>query len=145
MSAHKSAASQVGKVIAHAVLAILVSTGVPLRLAAQENASLWGSVKDPSGAGIAGATVKIRNLETGAERDLLTDEDGRFSAPSLFVGRYEVAAFKTGFRGDAKTAVTLVVGQREEVDLALQIAQVHQSVEVSAYSTMVAVTNEERR
>ena len=75
MSAHKSAASQVGKVIAHAVLAILVSTGVPLRLAAQENASLWGSVKDPSGAGIAGATVKIKNLETGAERDLLTDEE----------------------------------------------------------------------
>src|SRR5947207_9228742 len=143
MSAHKSAASQVGKVIAHAVLAILVSTGVPLRLAAQENASLWGSVKDPSGAGIAGATVKIRNLETGAERDLLTDEDGRFSAPSLVVGRYEVAAFKTGFRGGARMAVTLVVGQREEVDLALQIGEVHQSVEVSAYSTIVAVTNED--
>src|SRR5205823_14555873 len=104
MSAHKSAASQVGKVIAHAVLAILVSTGVPLRLAAQENASLWGSVKDPCGAGIAGATVRIRNLDTGAERDLLTAEDGRVSAPSLFVGRYEVAALKAGFRGAGKTA-----------------------------------------
>lgn len=143
MSAYKSAPSQVRKFIAHAVLAVLVSTGIPLRLTAQENASLWGSVKDPSGAGIAGATVKIRNLETGAERDLLTDEDGRFSAPSLVVGRYEVAACKTGFRGDAKTEVTLVVGQREEVDLALQIGEVHQTVEVSAYSTMVAVTNED--
>src|SRR5437868_1881243 len=143
MSAHKAAAYQVGKFIAHAVLAVLVSTAVPLRLAAQDNASLWGSVKDPSGAGIAGATVKIKNLETGAERDLLTDEDGRFSAPSLVVGRYQVAAFKTGFRGGARTAVTLVVGQREEVDLALQIGEVHQSVEVSAYSTIVAVTNED--
>src|SRR5215472_6764427 len=143
MSAHKSAPSQVGKFIAHAVLAVFVATGIPLRLTAQENASLWGSVKDPSGAGIAGATVKIRNLETGAECDLLTDEDGRFSAPSLVVGRYEVAASKTGFRGDAKTEVTLVVGQREEVDLALQIGEVHQTVEVSAYSTMVAVTNED--
>ena len=116
MSAHKSAASHLGKLIAHAVLAILVGTAVPSRLTAQENASLWGSVKDPRGAGIAGATVRIKNLETGAERDLLTDEDGRFSTPSLTVGRYEVTAFKTGFRTDAKTAVTLVVGQREEVD-----------------------------
>src|SRR5437879_64170 len=143
MSAHKAAAYQVGKFIAHAVLAVLVSTAVPLRLAAQDNASLWGSVKDPSGAGIAGATVKIKNLETGAERDLLTDEDGRFSAPCLVVGRYQVAAFETGLRGGARTAVTLVVGQREEVDLALQIGEVHQSVEVSAYSTIVAVTNED--
>src|SRR5215472_1841623 len=143
MSAHKSAPSQVGKFIAHAVLAVFVATGIPLRLTAQENASLWGSVKDPSGAGIAGATVKIRNLETGAECDLLTDEDGRFSAPSLVVGRYEVVASKTGFRGDAKGEVTLVVGQREEVDLALQIGEVHQSVEVSAYPTVIAVTNED--
>jgi Carboxypeptidase regulatory-like domain len=143
MSAHRSAPSQVRKFIAHAALAVFLTTSIPLRLTAQENASLWGSVKDPSGAGIAGATVKIRNLETGAERDLLTDEDGRFSAPSLVVGRYEVAACKTGFRGDAKTEVALVVGQREEVDLALQIGEVHQTVEVSAYSTMVAVTNED--
>src|SRR5437660_8730325 len=143
MSAHKAAAYQVGKFVAHAGLAVLVRTAVPLRRAAQDNASLWGSVKDPSGAGIAGATVKIKNLETGAERDLLTDEDGRFSAPSLVVGRYQVAAFKTGFRGGARTAVTLVVGQREDVDLALQIGEMHQSVEVSAYSTIVAVTNED--
>src|SRR5207247_8312902 len=71
------------------------------------------------------------------------DGDGWLSAPSVVVGRYEVAAFKTGFRGGARMAVTLVVGQREEVDLALQIGEMHQSVEVSAYSTIVAVTNED--
>src|SRR5207248_6791416 len=136
-------ASRLRKLIAFGWLAVLPFAAFPRPLRAQGDASLWGWVKDPSGAGIAGATVKIKNLETGAERDLLTDEDGRFSAPSLVVGRYQVAAFKTGFRGGARTAVTLVVGQREEVDLALQIGEVHQSVEVSAYSTIVAVTNED--
>ncbi|HXN97305.1 MAG TPA: carboxypeptidase-like regulatory domain-containing protein, partial [Candidatus Acidoferrales bacterium] len=73
-------------------------------------AALWGFVSDDSGAGIAGADVKITNLETGAERSLVTDEAGRFNAPSLVVGRYEITASKTGFRTDARTAVTLVVG-----------------------------------
>src|SRR5260370_804655 len=92
--------------------ALLASSG-----RAQAAASLWGFVSDDSGAGIAGAEVKITNLETGAERSLVTDEAGRFNAPSLVVGRYEITASKTGFRADARTAVTLVVGQRQELNL----------------------------
>jgi len=136
-------ASRLRKLIAFGWLAVLPFAAFPRPLRAQGDASVWGSIKDPSGAGIAGATVKIKNLETGAERELVTDEGGRFSAPSLAVGNYEIAAFKTGFRLDAKTGVTLVVGQRAEVDLTLQIGDVHQSVEVSAYSTVVKVTNED--
>lgn len=143
MSAQKRAASQVVKLIASTFLGILMHAAVPSRLAAQAGASVWGLVKDTSGGVIAGATVKIKNLETGAERNTVTDEDGRFSAPSLAVGQYEIAAFKRGFRDGAKTRVTLVVGQREEVDLTLQVGDVHQTVEVSSYSTTVAVTNED--
>src|SRR5438876_2672108 len=110
---------------------------------AQAEASLGGFVTDASGAGIAGAEVKIKNLETGAERSLVTDEAGRFNAPSLVVGRYEIAASKPGFRTDTRTAVTLVVGQREELNLTLHIGDVHQSVEVPAYSGIIAVTTED--
>src|SRR5919109_538761 len=143
MSAHRSAGSYFRKFFAYGWFAILLHIAFPLQVPAQGDASLWGFIKDASGAGIAGATVKIKNLETGAERELATDEGGQFSAPSLAVGRYEIAAIKTGFRGDAKTVVALVVGQREEVDLTLRIGDVHQTVEVSAYSTVVAVTNED--
>src|SRR5437016_5397962 len=119
-------------------VALLASSG-----RAQAQASLGGLVSDASGAGIAGAAVKITNLETGAERSLMTDDAGRFSAPSLVVGRYEIAASKPGFQTDRRTAITLVVGQREELNLTLHIGEVHQRVEVAAYSGIVAVTTED--
>ena len=78
-------ASRLRKLIAFGWLAVLPFAAFPRPLRAQGDASLWGSIKDPSGAGIAGATVKIKNLETGAERELVTDEGGRFSAPCRII------------------------------------------------------------
>ena len=117
---------------------LLVSVARP-----QTDASLSGHVADVSGAAIPSVTVKVRNLETGAERDLLTDEDGRFTASSLPVGEYSVVAIKEGFRTETRTGITLAVGQRGEVDLILQIGDVHQTVEVPAVSGALAVTTED--
>ena len=142
MSARKPV-PQVKTFIVFALMIIFAPFSFWSGLAAQENAALWGSVKDPTGAGIPGASVNVKNLETGTERSTVTDEDGRFSAPSLAVGRYEIAAVKTGFRRETKTGITLVVGQREEVNLTLQVGDSHQTVEVSAYSTIVSVTTED--
>ena len=124
----------------HMILGLLMLAVVAQ---AQSDASLSGHVFDVTGSAIAGVTVKIRNLETGAERDLVTDEGGRFSAPSLPVGRYSVTATKDGFRTDARTGITLAVGQHGEADLILQIGDVHQSIEVPAVAEALAVTNED--
>jgi hypothetical protein len=124
----------------HMILGLLMLAVVAQ---AQSDASLSGHVFDVTGSAIAGVTVKIRNLETGAERDLVTDEGGRFSAPSLSVGRYSVTATKDGFRTDARTGITLAVGQHGEADLILQIGDVHQSIEVPAVAEALAVTNED--
>src|SRR5437762_11877058 len=102
------------------LVALLASPGQ-----AQAEASLWGFVSDTSGAGIAGAAVKITNVETGAERSLMTDDAGRLNAPSLVVGRYEITASKTGFQMGARTAVRMVVGQRAALNLPLHFAVVH--------------------
>jgi Carboxypeptidase regulatory-like domain len=110
---------------------------------AQGDASIWGSVSDSSGAGVAGATVTIRNLETGTLRALVTDELGRFNAPSLAVGTYDVAASKPGFQLDRRNSINLAVGQREEVNLALQVGDVHQVIEVPADLGIVQITTEE--
>src|SRR5262249_60284641 len=64
---------------------------------AQSDASISGSVTDPSGGAVSGATVTVRNLETGAERLLLTDEAGRFNASLLLVGTYEGNVAEIGF------------------------------------------------
>src|SRR3989442_1545486 len=143
MSSRKVLSSNLQKFFVYGLFVIFLVALLASSGRAQAAASLWGFVSDDSGAGIAGADVKITNLETGAERSLVTDDAGRFNAPSLAVGRYEIAASKPGFRTDARTAVTLVVGQREELNLTLHVGDVHQSVEVTAYSGIVAVTTED--
>jgi hypothetical protein len=110
---------------------------------AQSDAALSGVIVDRSGGAIAGATVVVRNDETGNERILTTDEAGRFNAGSLRIGVYSISVSKEGFRVAARTGITLVVGGREEIDLTLDLGDVHQSVEVPADLGVVAVTTDE--
>jgi hypothetical protein len=143
MSFQETLTSYFKKILPYAYLAILASVLAASNIYAQGDSSLWGSVSDASDAGISGATVIITNLETGTERSLVTDDSGRFNAPALPVGRYEIAASKEGFRTDRQTSITLVVGQREEVNLKLQVGDVHQTVEVPAVPTFVQITTED--
>ena len=61
-------------------------------------ATISGTVKDSSGGVLPGVTVTIRNTETGVERTVVTGAEGRYHAPSLPVGNYEVIAELQGFR-----------------------------------------------
>ena len=110
---------------------------------AQGEASIHGTVSDSSGAAIQGATVQVGNLETGATRNLVTDELGRFDAASLPVGGYLVKAEKTGFRGTERTGISLVLGQRETVDFVLQVGDVSQIVHVESTPTIVMISTED--
>jgi hypothetical protein len=107
---------------------------------AQGEASIQGTVSDSSGGAVPGVAIRIKNLETGAERNLVTEEAGRYDAASLPVGQYEVRAEKTGFRSEVKTGVLLVLGQRETLDLVLQVGDVRQTVEVESAPTVVDVS-----
>src|SRR5215467_13301116 len=109
---------------------------------AQDDASIAGVVRDATGAAINAATVHIKNLETGSERDVQTDPAGLFHAPSLQVGSYDVTAEKSGFR-PARKAIALVIGDHKEIDLILQVSEVHQTVEVSADAGLLAASTED--
>ena len=122
---------------------ILAGTLIAPAVRAQSEASISGSASDSSAGAVAGATVTIRNTETGSERSVSTDEAGRYNAASLAVGTYDVKVEKPGFRSNSRTGVTLVVGQREEIQFVLQVGDVHQTVEVPANPTVVVVTTED--
>ncbi len=107
---------------------------------AQEEASIGGIVTDSTGAVIVGATVRVKNVETGALRTLVTDGAGRYDASLLVVGKYEVTAEQTGFRAESKTGITLVLGQRAAVDLKLAVGGVQQSISVEDTALELAVT-----
>jgi len=110
---------------------------------AQGDASIQGIVSDTSGAAIQDVSVQVKNLETGALRNLLTDEAGRFDAVSLPVGRYAVTAEKSGFRREEKTGISLALGQRETVNVVLQIGDVRQTVQVESAPTVVMIGTED--
>jgi hypothetical protein len=107
---------------------------------AQGEASINGVVTDTTGAIIAGATVKVRNVEIGTVRAIVTDSTGRYDAASLAVGKYEVSAEQAGFRTEVKTGITLAIGQRAEVNLLLAVGGVQQTISVEETALQLAVT-----
>jgi hypothetical protein len=110
---------------------------------AQGDASIQGIVTDPSGGAIQGVSIQIKNVETGAIRNLITDETGRYDAASLPVGRYVVRAEKPGFRSEEKTGISVALGQSETVNVLLQVGDVRQVVHVEAAPTIVVISTED--
>lgn len=122
-----------------AFLILILGAFITTASRAQDDASIRGTLTDATGSAIAGGTVKIKNLETGGLRTLITDESGRYEAPALAVGAYQVSAEKSGFQS-AQVKVNLVLGQRATVDLALTMAELNQSVQVQEDAISTDVT-----
>jgi hypothetical protein len=134
-------AQRIIRASAIALLIFVISISGGLR--AQSDASISGSVSDPSGGAVPGAVVTIRNVETGAGRTLSTDEAGRFNALLLPVGTYEIKVEKPGFSSSSRTGVVLVLGQNQELTFSLQLGEVHQTEQVLAKLGAVVVSTED--
>jgi hypothetical protein len=103
-------------------------------------ATISGKVEDPSGAGISGATVTVKSLETGATRAATTDEAGDYKVLSLPLGAQEVKVEKQGFTTQVRTGIRLEVGQQAVVNLQLHVGDFVQQVTVSEEVPMVNTT-----
>lgn len=102
-----------------------------------------GLVHDASGAAVSGATVVVRQAETGASRTLTTDADGRFFAPSLPVGPYAVSVAHDGFETQQHTGISLTVGQSLALNFVLGLATVQQQVVVVDSGNTVNTTTQQ--
>src|SRR5580698_7745628 len=103
-------------------------------------ATISGKVEDPSGAGVSGATVTVKSLETGATRAATTDEMGDYKVLSLPLGAQEVKVEKQGFTTQVRTGIRLEVGQQAVVNLQLHVGDFVQQVTVSEEVPMVNTT-----
>ena len=92
--------------------------------------TILGTVSDSSGAAVPGATVTIKNLDTGLTRTVASQDDGSYSAPELPIGNYSVTVEKAGFKSGVVTAIKVEVSKDSRVDVMLQPGQVAQTVEV---------------
>ena len=112
------------------IFAILVFTSMPSP-AQVVGGSINGAVTDSSGAAMPGATVIIRNQETGSQRQLTTDGSGLYNAPSVSVGSYSVSASKDGFATQQRDGIVVTVGQAIRANLTLSASAVTQQIEVT--------------
>src|SRR5712691_5687439 len=84
-------------------------------------ATLSGLITDPSGAGIPGANVSIKNAGTGEVREVPTNGDGFYSAPNLLPGKYEVTITAQGFTKVVQKGITLTVGSQQALNLCVNV------------------------
>lgn len=104
-------------------------------------ASLRGAVTDSTGASLPGATVTIVNIGTGASRDLQTDAEGRYTAPLLPPGDYEVHVTLTGFQPFARRGLRLAVGQDAVIDMKLELGTVAEEITVTGSAPRIDLTS----
>src|SRR6476659_9830915 len=77
---------------------LLLSIANSDRLQADVTGSILGTVRDPTGAIVAGATVKATNIGTNQARVTATDETGSYRVLALPVGRYTIEVTHPGFQ-----------------------------------------------
>jgi hypothetical protein len=122
--------------------AVAVFLALVLCGSAQEiNASIQGSVTDPSGAAVPRAEVKATNQATQVNTIVPTENDGSFAFLHLPVGTYDVRVSKEGFQTFAARGVVLVLDAIYKLPVKLDLGQVSQTQEVKANPAQVETTN----
>jgi len=125
---------------------LLIWSGILLlsyaRVFAQSTAAfVSGTITDPSGAVVSGASVSARNVDTGVVITSSSNESGVYVFPPLSYGRYEFTVEHTGFRKTVTENVTLEAGTKLTLNQELQLGTTTDTVEVQATgSTLTAST-----
>ncbi|HYM78478.1 MAG TPA: carboxypeptidase regulatory-like domain-containing protein [Candidatus Dormibacteraeota bacterium] len=94
-------------------------------------AAIVGTVTDPSGAPIAGATVTATDTERGTVWTATTNDTGAYNLLRLPVGSYTVKVASQGFQSAQHAAFTLVLNQTARVDVQLKVGKISETVEVT--------------
>ena len=123
---------QVMKIFLFRLVALIAVLMLPVALLGQaESGSIVGTVKDATGAVIAGATVTVRNVATGAQRTAQSGGVGQYNVGGLQVGTYEITVTSGNF-APYKTNAEVTVGGTATVDAQLATGRASTTVEVVA-------------
>lgn len=108
---------------------------------AQSNAAdLQGSVRDPSGAVVSGATVTARNTATNSSRDTTTNDDGFYKITNLSPGEYEVTVKAQNYKTAVVPSVKITVGQTANQDIPLEVGDLSATVTVTSVAPNIVET-----
>jgi hypothetical protein len=102
-------------------------------LHAQSNeGSLAGTVIDPAGSAVAGATVTAANSATGQSFSTVTTATGNYRFPALLIGNYNITATASGFKSAQRSGVVIQIESTTSLDIQLTVGSSTETVTVSA-------------
>ncbi|MFZ1973002.1 MAG: TonB-dependent receptor [Candidatus Acidiferrales bacterium] len=124
-------------------LAILLFCGKPLygQSSAAFTATLNGSVTDPAGLAVKGATVTLTSSDKGVSRTTTTGDTGLYTFTFLPAGEYTLEAKASGFKQYKQQGITMTAGQTAEQAVRLTVGAVTESVEVTAQAPLLNADN----
>src|SRR5438270_6101206 len=113
------------------VALVMFLIGAQAALAQDVTATITGTVMDPSGAAVVGATVTAKSVERGTIFKAESNESGIYRISQLPVGNYDLRIEKNGFQTSLYPAFALVLNQIARIDVQLKVGQVSETVEVT--------------
>ena len=120
-----------------ALMLLLISAGAW----AQGTAAVSGTVSDPGGGVLPGATVAVTQTDTGLTRDVVTDRTGSYLLSNLPVGPYRLEVSLAGFRTFVQTGIVLQVGQSPVINMALTLGELQETVTVEGATPLLEFRN----
>ncbi len=99
--------------------------------------TITGTVTDSSGASIAGVSVTLTNIARGDKRNVQTNDSGQYAFVNLLPANYRIEAEKAGFKKSVREPIDVEVESGLRVDLALEVGELSQTVEVTAQSVQL--------
>lgn len=129
---------QIPAVSLHFMLAAALVLCASFTVSAQvDSGKIVGTVKDASGAIIAGATVTVTEVQTNTQKKIETNSAGEYVATELKPGTYTVKAERPGFKTAIQSEFKLDINQVVRVDLSLVVGSVEEQVVVTAAEPLV--------
>src|SRR5215470_13107520 len=95
-------------------------------------ATIVGTIRDATGGFVAGAEVRVRNVETNDAHVVRSTPEGEFTIPNLPAGKYEAMVQHPGFHTVRQTGIELQIEQTARLEFKLEVGSISESVEVTA-------------
>jgi hypothetical protein len=107
---------------------------------AQATGRITGSVLDPAGGVIAGASVLLTNTDTGIKQETRTNGEGLFRFPEIPIGKYSVTVSSAGLKTLVRSGIELLTAQTLDVAIHMELGAVAESIEVTGAAALVQST-----
>jgi hypothetical protein len=114
------------------LLALALSAPAAFGQSQALNGQIEGTVADANGASVPAASITVTNVETGAERNVSSDESGVYRVPLLPLGSYRIAVEAPSFKKTVREGVTLSAGQTVTVAFVLEAGSIDELVTITS-------------